>query len=172
MYLRSSSISPPYLHVDLVVQPISRNRYVYCKSKQEYKSNSEFSREVTPYLLKTGPQRGGRLDIAGGIPEDIRYDPTDDLLGYISWGRINNISVGIPFCSQGRCKVCSKNTKKMRAECNVRLHVGRGKQCFQKYHIKLIFSYYNWFLIWNYPLFHWKYAYSALFYAFIILKRN
>ena len=84
MYLKSSSVSPPDLHVDLVAQPMSRNRYVYCKSKQEYKSNSKFRRKFTPYLLKTGPQRGGRLDIAGGIPEDIRYDPTDDLFGSIS----------------------------------------------------------------------------------------
>ena len=51
----------------------------------------------------------------------VRYDGIDHTLG---------------STSQGRCKVCSKNTKNICKKCNVRLHAKRGKLCFEKYHSK------------------------------------
>jgi hypothetical protein len=36
--------------------------------------------------------------------------------------------------AQGRCVICSKNTRNKCGKCNVRLHSSRKKNCFQVYH--------------------------------------
>ena len=50
---------------------------------------------------------------AAFLPEDIRYDGMNHILG---------------STTQGRCKFCQKNTKNMCKKCNVRLHAERGKE--------------------------------------------
>lgn len=79
-----------------------------------------FRRAVTLCLLK-----GNRIrrQIAGGrhaqMPADIRYDGID-----------HNI---VPT-TQGRCVMCSANTRSMCSKCEVRLHHSRGAVCYSVYH--------------------------------------
>ena len=94
---------------------------LHCKTCQENLLHLQFRSQITLCLLKAGPQRVRKLEFAGILPEDVRYDGMDHTLG---------------STSQARCKVCSKNTKNMCKKCNVRLHAKRGKLCFEKYHIK------------------------------------
>ena len=67
--------------------------------------------QITLCLLKAGRQRVRKLELAGILLEDVRYDGMDHTLG---------------STSQKRCKVCSKNTKNMCKKGNVRLHTERG----------------------------------------------
>ena len=90
----------------------------YYKSVENPMSHLEFQRDVTICLLKAGPQRA-RNELPRTLPDDVRYDVIDHILG---------------STTQGRCKVCSKNTKNMCKKCNVRLHTERGKECFGVYH--------------------------------------
>ena len=81
-----------------------------------------FRRNLAISLLKAGPGVE-RRQVGGGhqvdLPPVVRYDG-------IGHNRIQ--------CSQGRCRVCSKNTTVMCAKCNARLHSDRGKTCFVDYH--------------------------------------
>jgi len=81
-----------------------------------------FRRNLAISLLKAGPGVE-RRQVGGGhqadLPPVVRYDG-------IGHKRIQ--------CSQGRCRVCSKNTTVMCAKCNARLHSDRGKTCFVDYH--------------------------------------
>ena len=92
---------------------------LHCKTCQENLSHLQFRNQITLCLLKAGWQRVRKLELAGILPEDVRYDGMDYTLG---------------STSQGRCKVCSKNTKNMCKKGNVRVHAKRGKLCFKKYH--------------------------------------
>ena len=94
---------------------------LYCKTCQENLSHLQFRSQIALCLLKAGSQRVRKLELAGILPEDVRYNGIDHTLG---------------STSQGRCKVCSKNTKNICKKCNVRLHAEKGMLCFEKYHSK------------------------------------
>lgn len=80
----------------------------------------DFLRNITLCLLKTS---GSRARLGGGqhvpLPNDIRYDG----IGHYSTAT-----------SQGRCAVCSSNTRSKCEKCNVRLHFAHEKPCFNIYH--------------------------------------
>ena len=94
---------------------------LYRKTCQENLSHLQFCGQITLCLHKAGPEPERKFELAGILPEDVRYDNMDQTLG---------------STSQGRCKVCSKNTKNMCKKSNVRLHAESGKLCFEKYHSK------------------------------------
>lgn len=87
--------------------------------KQDHLS---FRRSLAISLLKAGPE-SERRQVGGGhqadLPPAVRYDG-------VGHTRVQ--------CSQGRCRVCSKNTTVMCAKCCARLHSDRGKTCFVDYH--------------------------------------
>ena len=89
-----------------------------CKTCQENLSHLQFCSQITLCLLKAGRQRVRKLELAEILPEDVRYDGMDHILG---------------STSQEKCKVCSKNTKNMCKKGNVRLNAEREKLCFKKY---------------------------------------
>jgi hypothetical protein len=84
-------------------------------------SHLDFRRTITLCLFKGTPTR---KRIGGGVimhlPCDIRYD---------------GIGHEIAPVSQGRCVLCSANTRSMCAKCGVRLHYSRGVICFNAYHM-------------------------------------
>ena len=85
-------------------------------------SHLDFRRTITLCLLK---RKIPRVQIGGGhhadLPDDIRYDG----VGHIS-----------EATTQGRCVVCSKNTRSKCLKCNVRLHYSHLSTCFLNYHTK------------------------------------
>ena len=62
---------------------------------------------------------GRRVD----LPDDVRFDG----VGHTS-----------STFSEGRSRVCSKNTKKGCLKCDARLHSDRGKKCFEHYHSRCL----------------------------------
>ena len=94
---------------------------IHCKVSEKKMRHIDFRRNITLCLLKgdftpiSQPMPRG----AEALPETIRYDGKNHILG---------------STSQGRCKVCKINTKNMCEKCNVRLHAERGKRCFYIYH--------------------------------------
>jgi DNA excision repair protein ERCC-6 len=83
-------------------------------------SHLDYRRSIALCLLKS--ESSYTQNLGGGIahmPRDIRYDG----VGH------TNVSG-----QEGRCVVCSKNTKNLCAKCNVRLHFSHGKDCFVIYH--------------------------------------
>ena len=85
-------------------------------------SHLDFRRNIVICLMKKAePQRllqsGHHVD----LPVEVRRDGA---------GHDNDTT------NEGRCVVCSKNTKNECIKCNVRLHYSKGKQCFALYHRK------------------------------------
>ena len=80
-----------------------------------------FRRDIVMCLMKTDTpavttvSAGRRVD----LPDDVRFDG----VGHTS-----------STFSEGRCRVCSKNTKKGCLKCDAHLHSDRGKKCFEHYH--------------------------------------
>ena len=74
--------------------------------------------KITLCSLKAGPQRARKLELAGILPEDVKYDDMDHNLG---------------STSQGSCKMCSKNTKICVRNIIYDYMPKRGL-CFEKYH--------------------------------------
>ena len=79
-----------------------------------------FRRQVTICLVKiTRPLVDyGR---PATLPDDVRYGGIGHTLQHVS---------------EGRCRVCGKNTKKACSKCDARLHSDRGKTCFNSYHTR------------------------------------
>ena len=93
---------------------------LHCAVQSKKLSHIDFRREITICLLKMDNRDNNRRKSAvANLPQDIRTDG----VGH------KKVSV-----KQGRCKVCTKNTCYMCEKCNVRLHVERGKTCFETYH--------------------------------------
>ena len=85
---------------------------LYCQTDQKI-SHLEFRSQIALCLLKAGPQRGRISMSAGTLPANVRFDGMDHTLG---------------STTQGRCKVCSKNTKNMCRKCNIG-YMRRGENC-------------------------------------------
>jgi hypothetical protein len=86
-------------------------------------SHLEFRRQIAICLLKAQISERKQVGGAGhvNLPDDVRY-------GYIGHEVVD--------AAQGRCLVCSNNTRTKCVKCNVRLHIARNKQCFTSYHTK------------------------------------
>ena len=70
---------------------------LHCKNLSKKSITSAISVvKITLCLLKAGPQRARKLELAGILPEDVKYDDMDYNLGSIS---------------QESCKMCSKTQK-------------------------------------------------------------
>ncbi|KRZ71345.1 PiggyBac transposable element-derived protein 3 [Trichinella papuae] len=90
---------------------------IHCKATRKSLTHLEFRRQVVLCLLQGDRQEErtrARLP-AGELSQlpDIRYDGINHTLG---------------TATQGRCRVCQRNTKNICQKCNVRLHAERGKQ--------------------------------------------
>lgn len=94
---------------------------IHCQVEPAKLSHLEFRRHVTLCLLKVDIAHPPRPSSTAALPGEVRYDGINHMLG---------------TTTQGRCKVCQKNTKNMCKKCGVRLHTERGKQCFEMYHSK------------------------------------
>ena len=68
-----------------------------------------------------GEQTRHRGGTVANLPTPVRTDGT---------GHDNAVA------TQGRCVVCSTNTRNKCFKCGVRLHYSDGKQCFAIYHQK------------------------------------
>jgi len=80
-----------------------------------------FCRDIVMCLMKidspeaTNASGGHRVD----LPNDVHFD------------RVGHTSSAF---TEGRCRVCKKNTKKGCLKCDARLHSDRGTKCFEDYH--------------------------------------
>jgi DNA excision repair protein ERCC-6 len=97
---------------------------LYCTlNKNRALSHLDFLREITICLLKSSPNE--RPQVGGGahvdLPDHVRFD---------------QIGHDVVDAAQGRCVVCSTNTRTKCIKCNVRLHIARTKPCFTTYHTK------------------------------------
>lgn len=95
---------------------------VYCQVHGNEMDHLAFRRDVILRLLKgtAPPETMERSRQLAHLPADVRQ--ATDLLHE----RVR--------CSQGRFRVCMKNTTVMYSVCNVRLHTDKGKTCFVDYH--------------------------------------
>lgn len=91
--------------------------------RQQQLSHLAFLRQITICLLKYAGSE--RKQSGGGShvdqPNDVRYD---------------NVGHNSIAFSQGRCVICSTNTRSQCEKCGVRLHYAHGKSCFKSYHTK------------------------------------
>ena len=86
---------------------------VHCKISTE---------KISPCLLKSEKLlRPTSVSASASLPGDVRFNGLNHLLA---------------STTQGRCKICKKNTKSMCKKCHVRLHAKRGKSCFEMYYQK------------------------------------
>jgi hypothetical protein len=96
---------------------------IHKKVAVEPSDHLTFRRDITLCLLNSVSPR--RLQVSGGpaasLPDDVRFDG-------VGHARIN--------FSQGRCRICQKNTRTGCAKCQLRLHSDRGTQCFELYHTR------------------------------------
>jgi hypothetical protein len=85
-------------------------------------SHLEFRRSIVLCLLRmTGDNVQRRSGSIADLPIMVRTDGE---------AHFNEST------TQGRCKVCSTNTRNKCGKCNVRLHFADGKECFNIYHAK------------------------------------
>ena len=94
---------------------------IHCNAVVSPMNHLEFRREIAICLLKSPMEE--QTKVTGGtlpsLPKDIRFD------------QINHYKI---TTTQGRCKICQKNTRYKCQKCNVRLHSDKGAVCFDLYH--------------------------------------
>ena len=94
---------------------------IHCNAVVSPMTHLEFRREITICLLKSPMEE--RTKVTGGtlpsLPKDIRFD------------QINHYKI---TTTQGRCKICQKNTWCKYQKCNVRLQSDKGAVCFDLYY--------------------------------------
>lgn len=96
---------------------------VHCQFPDS-KSHLTFRRDIARTLLKTPldvERSSVTKDYRSNPPAAVRYDNADHFPGKVS---------------QGRCRVCSKNTTLSCVRCEVRLHRERGAHCWDMYHMR------------------------------------
>ena len=97
---------------------------LHCAVVETPKTHLEFRREIAVCPLKS-PMDVRKKTTRGAVanlPSDLRHDSVDHF----------KVST-----TQGRCKICHKNTHYMCEKCNVRLHSDKGAVCFEMYHTRL-----------------------------------
>ena len=95
----------------------------HCHSTPHSLSHLEFLRHVTLALLHHDTPSTAR------VPRDCARVPFPVLES--RFDRMNHIMI---TGTQGRCKVCQKNTKMHCQKCKIRLHAERGRTCFKDFH--------------------------------------
>ena len=94
---------------------------IHCNAVVSPMNHLEFRREIAICLLKSPMEE--QTKVTGGtlpsLPKDIRFD------------QINHYKI---TTTQGRCKICQKNTRYKCQKCNVQLHSDKGAVCFDLYH--------------------------------------
>jgi len=88
------------------------------------KDHLTFRREIARTLLKTPLDIERSVmssDLRSNPPTAVRYDDGDHVVGKVT---------------QGRCRVCCKNTTLSCVRCTVRLHRERGAVCWDLFHAK------------------------------------
>ena len=94
---------------------------IHCNAVVSPVTHLEFRREIAICLLKSSMEE--RTKVTGetlpSLPKDIRFD------------QINHYKI---TATQGRCKICQKNTWYKCQKCNVRLYSGKGAVYFDLYH--------------------------------------
>jgi hypothetical protein len=93
--------------------------YLHLHPSQKNLSHLDFRRHIALCLLKKTPRRSIMRGQHSHFPIEIRYD---------------GIAHDVVSTSQGRCVLCSTNTRSMCDKCGVRLHYSRGAVCFNVYH--------------------------------------
>ena len=94
---------------------------IHCALHGNEIDHLSFRRDIALCLLKgkTPPPRSNQV---ANPPDDVRLESV------LKHERIDT--------TQGRCRVCMKNTRVMCSVCKVRLHTDKGKSCFTDYHSK------------------------------------
>ena len=95
----------------------------HCHSTPHSLSHLEFLRHVTLALLHHDTPSTAR------VPRDCTRVPFPVLES--RFDGMNHIMI---TGTQGRCKVCQKNTKMHCQKCKIRLHAERGRICFKDFH--------------------------------------
>lgn len=94
-------------------------RFYRMANPEEKMTHLDFRRNIVMVLIKSkGEPRKSERAVAN-LPQEIRLDND----GHI-----------VENTTQGRCRICKKNTCKRCAKCLVRLHSDRGKECWYMYH--------------------------------------
>ena len=96
---------------------------VHCQFANN-KDHLTFRREIARTLLKTPIDSERSImstELRSNPPAAVRYDGEDHVVVKVT---------------QGRCRVCSKNTTLSCVRCEVRLHRERGALCWDLYHSK------------------------------------
>ena len=110
------------LFVNLLNTTVVAVRKIYCQIGDKKITHIDFRRQVTLCLLKVQQHREIENSVAAELQLDVRFDGVNHFLG--------------PATTEGRCKVCKKNTRSMCTKFNIRLHGERGKTCFKTYHTR------------------------------------
>ena len=97
---------------------------LHCAVQEISMSHIEFRQNLTVCLLMMNNHRSkdrfsSDVPSSGALPRDVRRD---------------NMKHTPTLTSQGRCMVCGKNAKHKCKKCNVRLHIERGRPCYETYH--------------------------------------
>ena len=94
---------------------------IHCNAVVSPMTHLEFRREITICLLKSPIEE--QTKVTGGtlssLPKDIRFD------------QINHYKMKT---TQGRCKICQKNTPYRCQKCKVWLYSDKDALCFDLYH--------------------------------------
>ena len=109
------------LFVNLLNTTVVAAWKIYCQIGDKKITYIDFGRQVTLCLLKGQQHREIESNVAAELPLNVHFDGVNHFLG--------------PATTQGRRRMCKKNTKSMCTKCNIRLHGERGKTCFKTYHI-------------------------------------
>ena len=110
------------LFVNLLNTTVVATWKIHCQIGDKKITYIDFRRQVTLCLLKVQKHREMENSVAAELQLDVHFDGVNHFLG--------------PTTTQGRCKVCKKNTRCMCTKCNIGLHGERGKTCFKTYHTR------------------------------------
>jgi len=95
---------------------------IYCNVHGTDMDHLSFRRDITLCLLK-----GAAPSTSSVHSRQVAHLPTEVR-------QSQELKHERTTCSQGRCRLCMKNTTIMCSVCKVRLHTDKGKTCFVDYH--------------------------------------
>ena len=96
------------LFVNLLNTTVVAAWKIYCHIGDKKIIHVGFRRQVTLCLLKGQQHREIESSVAAELPLNVHFDAVKHFLR--------------PVTTQGRHKVCKKNTRSMCTKCNIRLH--------------------------------------------------
>ena len=108
------------LFVNLLNASVTTSWRLYLMANPKSKmTHLDFRRYIVRVLVCSGATMKIKERRSAQIPAEVRLDGINHIIGTMS---------------QGRCRICNKNTTKCCVKCQIRLHTDRGKQCFYQYH--------------------------------------